>query len=311
MTTATIDPFAALDDGAYRDGVVEVRAVHGSRPRRVLRTVRTAHFDVVTSGSHVQVEHVIAPDEVDDDLAGLLATELFGPGWLRGPELFERIFTGVVLTSAADPLAGWELFYRNTLRRLDELLAPGRVSPAGDGVHATLADYAPVYGHVEALLARRDPTAPPVSVLEVGCCFGFLSLRLAAAGWPTVASDINPGSVALLARVAERLGVPLGTVAADAARVPYAPGCADVVLAVHLLEHLEPEHGDRVLAEALRLAARRVVVAVPLEDEADETWGHVRTVSLADLEAWGVASGWAFDVHEHHGGWLVLDRPLP
>jgi SAM-dependent methyltransferase len=309
MTTATIDPFAALDDGAYRDGVVEVRAVHGTRPRRALRTVRTPHFDVVTSGSQVQVQHVLAPEEVDDDLAGLLAAELFGPGWLRGPELFERIFTGVVLTSAADPLTGWELFYRNTLRRLDDLLAPDRAPPVRDGLHATLADYAPVYGHVESLLTRPDPAAPPVSVLEVGCCFGFLSLRLASAGWPTVASDINPGSIALLARVAERLGVPLGTVAADAARVPYAPACADVVLAVHLLEHLEPEHGDRVIAEALRLAARRVVVAVPLEDEADETWGHVRTVSLADLEAWGVASGWAFDVHEHHGGWLVLDRP--
>ena len=305
--TAGIDPFASLHDGAYDDGVVQVRACHGPRPRRSLRSVRTPHFDVLPARHRVQVQHVLPPDEVDDDLAGLLADELFGPGWLRGPDLFERIFTGVVLTSAGDPLSGWELFYRNTLRRLDDLLAAGPGDDAApDGVigaHGTLAGYAPVYSHVESLLR------PGGSVLELGCCFGFLSLRLAGAGFPVVATDISPGTVTLLSRVAPRLEVPLATATADASRVPSPGGSAVHVLAIHLLEHLDEEHGERVLAEALRLGRSRVVVAVPLEDVADETWGHVRTISLADLEAWGIASGWDFEVHEHHGGWLVLDRP--
>ena len=63
------------------------------------------------------------------------------------------------------------------------------------------------------------------------------------------------------------------------------------------------------MAEALRLARRRVVVAVPLEDEADETFGHVRTVSLDDLNRWGRSIGRPYDVHELHGGWLVVDQP--
>ena len=79
------------------------------------------------------------------------------------------------------------------------------------------------------------------------------------------------------------------------------------MLAVRLLERLEPEDGARVLAEALRLAARRVVVAVPMATEPDEAFGHVRTVSLDDLRRWGRATGQPFDVHEHHGGWLVVD----
>lgn len=304
--TSAIDPFARLSGGAYNDGVVEVRACLGARPRRALRSIRTEHFDVQTQGSTLQVQHLLGADQVDDGLTGLLAGELFGPGWLRGPDLFERIFTGVVLTSASDPLAGWELFYRNTLRRLDELLlsptpARDRVNePAGYG---SLGAYAPVYAHVESLLAE-DAT-----VLELGCCFGFLSLRLAAAGQPTVATDINTGTVELLSTVAARLGIELATVSADAARVPFPGGCADQVLAIHLLEHLDAEHGDRVLAEALRLAKRRVVIAVPLEDLADETWGHLRTISMTDLETWGERSGWNFEVHDHHGGWLVLDRP--
>ena len=39
----------------------------------------------------------------------------------------------------------------------------------------------------------------------------------------------------------------------------------------------------------MRLARRRVVVAVPLEDEADPTWGHVRMISLDDLRSWLIA----------------------
>ena len=306
--TTQIDPFAPTRHGVYDDGVVQVRSCQEGLPRRSLRSIRTPHFDVVPHGSTLQLRHVVPPHQVDDDLAGLLAHELFGPGWLRGTDLFERIFTGIVLTSAEEPLVGWELFYRNTLSRLADLLghACGSGSEAGPGAgaaHGTLAGYAPVYSHVESLLP------PGGTVLELGSCFGFLSLRLAAAGRHTVATDLNPGTIDLLSRVAPRLGIALDTATADAARVPQPSASVDHVLAVHLLEHLEPEHGERVLAEARRLARHRVVVAVPLEEVADETWGHVRTISLEDLESWGRFSGWRYRVHEHHGGWLVLDRP--
>ncbi|MCW2759670.1 MAG: Methyltransferase type 11, partial [Nocardioidaceae bacterium] len=227
---------------------------------------------------------------------GLLADELFAPGWLRGPELFERLFTGIVLTSGADPQASWRLFYENTLRRVDACLD----APPGYGGHGTIAGYAPIY-------ARTESSLLPGSVLELGSCFGFLSLRLAAAGREVTATDINPGTIDVLRAVAPSLGVHLETRVADACRVPAPDGAADNVLLIHLLEHLEPDDGARALAEALRLARRRVVVATPLEDVADETWGHVRTVSLADLDAWGAATGLRYEVREHHGGWLLLD----
>jgi SAM-dependent methyltransferase len=293
-----IDPFAVNVDGVYRDDVVEVRALRGVRPRRLLHMVRTPHFDITHVGDRLHVDHVVPPDAIDDDLSGLLADELFAPGWLRGSRLFERIFTGVVLSSAPDSGTAWRTFYANTLARVDETV---RGVPAAGGNHGTIADYAPVYAHVETHLA-------PGSVLELGCCFGFLSLRLAAQGRTVCASDLSAGSVRLLESVAPSLGISLSTQVADAARYPGEDGFADNVLVVHLLEHLEPEHGDRVVAEAVRLARRRVVIAVPLEEEADETWGHVRTVSLDDLRAWGVGTGLPFEVHEHHGGWLVIDK---
>ncbi|MGD9959192.1 mycofactocin oligosaccharide methyltransferase MftM [Nocardioides sp.] len=296
LHAAPIDPLAPQISGAYRDEVIEVRALGRLRPRRSLHMIRTEHFDLTQVGERLHVEHAVAPERIDDDLGGLLADELFGPGWLRGGELFERIFTGIVRTSAVDPLTSWELFYRNSLERIG-----AQLTHSGTARHGTIAGYAPVYAHAEDLLSHG-------TVLELGCCFGFLSLRIAAAGRQVIASDVSAGTMRLLDAVSPRLGTQLTTRVADAARFPGPDGCADTVLAIHLLEHLVPAEGDLAVAEAVRLAARRVVIAVPLEAEADETWGHVRTVSLADLTAWGEASGWSYDVHEHHGGWLVIDK---
>jgi ubiquinone/menaquinone biosynthesis C-methylase UbiE len=95
--------------------------------------------------------------------------------------------------------------------------------------------------------------------------------------------------------------------AGDALAVPLADRCADTVFAVHLLEHLPPPAGAAVLAEMLRLARRRVVVAVPYEDEPNPTWGHVRTFDAAALTALGAGTGRPFEVACYHGGWLVVD----
>ena len=71
---------------------------------------------------------------------------------------------------------------------------------------------------------------------------------------------------------------------------------ADTVFAVHLLEHLPRGLDADVLAEMLRVARRRAVVAVPFEDEPTPAWGHVRTFDLDDLHALGAATGLPFTV---------------
>lgn len=298
--TRTLDPLARGAE-RYVDDLVEVRALGRTWPRRTLGMVRTPHFDVTHGESRVRIGHRVAPSELHEGLGGLIADELFGPGWLRGQELFEHIFTGVVLSSAPDPLAGWESFYRSSLRLIESAVTERLGEGSG---HATIARYAPVYAHAEGLLA-------PGSVVELGCCFGYFSLRLAAAGRSVTGIDIEHGTTRLLAAVAARLGTPVRTITTDATHVPLPDRVAGTVVALHLLEHLDAEHGDRVLREAIRLAARRVIVAVPLEEEPDEIWGHVRTIDLGDLATWGQATGLFYDVHEHHGGWLVIDVDRP
>ncbi len=291
-----IDPFAP-GRPAYRDDLVEVVRTGHPRPRRTLGTVRTEHFDISHDRHHVRVEHQVPLERVHAGLTELLSREIFDPGWLRGADLLERITTGVVVSSLPDPGAAWEHFYRASLREIERSTAPPTL-PSG-GLHGAIAGYAPVY-------ARAASHVVGDSVVELGSCFGFFSLREAPHRQVT-AVDVSEGSVRLLGHVSQRLGTPVATVAADAAHVALPDGSADTVVALHLLEHLEPPHGWRVITEAMRLARRRVVVAVPLELEPEEMWGHVRTLTLHDLADYGERCGMRYRVEEHHGGWLVLD----
>jgi len=196
-----------------------------------------------------------------------------------------------------DPVRAWALFYDNTLARIRALWGaePGSAC-------SSIEEIVPVY-------RRSLELVPGGRVLDLGSCFGFLAMLLAErAGTEVIASDIDQGSVELLRRMARRRGTTTGTLVCDAARIPLPDGAVDTVLAVHLLEHLEPDHGAAVVAEALRLARERVVIAVPFEAEPTAAYGHVRTFDLAALEELGRGTGQRFRVDEHHGGWLVLDR---
>src|SRR3954453_10059259 len=138
-----------------------------------------------------QLRHRIHHGELSNDLAGWIADDLVAPGRIP-PNAFERTFVSVVGDA-------WLPFYRNTLRELAHGGAPG----------GTNAGMAPVHDRA-AELARG-------SVVELGCCFGFLSLRMARDGHQVTAVDLSPGTVALLASIAPALGVPLHALVGDAA----------------------------------------------------------------------------------------------
>lgn len=291
-----IDPLATATPGRYRDDTVEV--VRGGPVPAYAD--RTDSFACWRADGRVHLVHELPPEDIHNDLAGRVATELFA-GRLAGSELFERLLTGIVVSSAPEPLDAWESFYRNTLRLLDDLIARDPAPEVAAAPEGSLAGYAPVYRRARSLVG-------PGTVLELGSCFGFLSLLLAS-DHAVTASDLTANTVRLLGRVACRLGTTLDTLVCDAAAVPRPDRSYDTVVALHLLEHLDPAAGSAVLAEMQRLAEHRVVVAVPFEDVPSPEFGHVRVFTLADLADLGAASGWTWWVEEHHGGWLILDRP--
>ncbi|WP_236790809.1 mycofactocin oligosaccharide methyltransferase MftM [Amycolatopsis sp. GM8] len=282
--TATLDPL----DEYLDDRVRVVRAEDDGRPA----VVRTAHFRLHRAGRRIEISHCLRPDQLDNGLTGLLMDELFNPGWLCGPDIFERVFTGVVRSTLPDPRLAWTMFYRNTLAHL----ADPRGAPP------LIAEMAPVYARVLRLVR-------PGSVLDLGSCFGFLPLLLAARPRMTVtASDIVGGAMRLLGTVAAARGTALRTLVCDATRVPLPDSVVDTVTVVHLLEHLDPARGHAVLTEAMRLARSKVVVAVPFEDVPSADYGHVRRFDLATLTRLGEETGWRHRVSTFHGGWLILDR---
>lgn len=287
LPVADLDPFAAGPPGRYDDERVTVRrgGRGGSEASDTSETtVRTAHFRVRRIGSRIELTHRLLACELDNGLAELLEAELFAPGWLVGVDLFERLFTGVVMSTVDDPVQAWTTFYRNTMRRIVPL--------------------SPVHHRAAELIGTGH-------VLDVGACFGFLALHLAARPRTTVvAADGSPGTMRLLDRMAAVLGTPVRTLVCDPARVPLPDDAVDTVSLVHVLEHLEPDHGRAAVLEATRLARRRVVVAVPFEDQPNAAYGHLRTFDRAALAELGVASGLAHHVEERCGGWLVLDCQL-
>lgn len=295
-----IDPFAPCPPGRYDDHLVSVLRTRppGDRARHAGQVVRTDHFRLSESGRRIEVAHWLLPHQLDNDLAGMLATELFSPGWLSGADVFERIFTGVVRSCVLDPLPAWGLFYGNTLARIRQCWrAP---APASPGRRGPISDFAPVYARALQLITAGD-------VLDLGSCFGFLPLLLAERPTGLVtASDRSGGTMRLLSAVAATRGQELNTLVCDAAEIPVPDRSADTVSLIHLLEHVDPGHGDAMIREALRVARRQVVIAVPMEREPTAAYGHVRTFDLRELGALGDRTGHAYSVHEHHGGWLVI-----
>ncbi len=207
---------------------------------------------------------------------------------------FERLFVDTVLATHPDPMQAWTGFYGNTMRRLR------RPDAGGTG---SVATFARIYAHVMSLI--RGAT-----VLDVGCCFGFLPL-LAAETDPrlrVMGTDLVPAAAALAGHISRAHGSRARFAAADLLALPVADQAVDTVLAVHVLEHLPAEVSALALAQLRRVARHRVVIAVPLEEVPDPTFGHVQAFDLPRLARIGDAPGWSRAVHAEDGGWLVLDR---
>ena len=255
---------------------------HANDTALCTKTFCTSRTDGVLS-----VQHDLEPDQISDELAVLLATELDDAGVLRGQSEFEAVFTGVV-RSAAEGDEAWLGFYRNSLDRLE---------------HGCAA-FAPVHEHAASLVVGHD-------IVDLGSCFGFFPLRMAAAGLTVTATDISSSTMDLLDRVSGPLRRTVRTLTCDAAWVPLPDGAADTVTVLHLLEHLDAAVAGSVLREAWRLARRRVIVAVPFEDVPRACYGHLQRFDYDALR--GIADAWRAtgvraSVHEYHGGWLILDR---
>ncbi|MFT3662985.1 MAG: mycofactocin oligosaccharide methyltransferase MftM [Gordonia sp. (in: high G+C Gram-positive bacteria)] len=234
----------------------------------------------------VEIEHDLSPTDLSDDTLVQALVSLVEAGDLSGRDEFESAFMAVVRSCGTEPALAWREFYRNSVAEL----RGGRSS------------FSPVHLRARSLIAGS-------SVLEVGSCFGFLALQCAQDGHTVTALDIDPAALALLDDAAGDLGVPVTTTTGDARALPFDSDSVDTVTLIHLLEHLCADDVHAAISEALRVARRRVIIAVPYEETPSPHFGHLQCLTEADLLRW--AAPWSSNItglFEDHGGWLVLDR---
>jgi hypothetical protein len=264
------------------------------------RVFESPHFAVLTLGDTIVVLHRLKPAEIDNDLAELVAGELVRPGHVPLPRASERCFAGVVLSSAPAPREAWRAFYDNTLSRLQQVASgscPGRD-------RGPIATFGRIYEHARELVVGS-------SLLDVGTCFGFFPLLVQRTGpqIDVVALDVS-APILELARDAADSQRHTGTVefvCGDAMSLPFASDSFDTVTALHVLEHLAPSSASRVLCEMRRVVRRRVIVAVPLEDEPDPAYDHVQRFDREGLIELAEKTGWRCSFEDYLGGWVVLE----
>ena len=143
-----------------------------------------------------------------------------------------------------------------------------------------------VFSMLHWLAAARAALIPPASrdgavLVDLGCGGGLLAPHVADKGYRHVGVDL----VASALRLAARHGVT--PVRGDALAVPLADGCADVVSAGELLEHVPDPR--RALAEACRLLRPGGLLVL---DTIAKTWlARLVAVTIAERVPGGAPRG--------------------
>lgn len=274
--------------------------LHGELASRAAHVRESLHFIVYALGDITVLVHRLEPGEIDNDLAELVAGELVSPGRVAVARTFERCFAGVVLSSASDSGEAWRTFYGNTLSRLERATSSSRPEFGPVGV------FGRIYGRARSLVAGS-------SLLDVGTCFGFFPLLLQRLELhlDITALDVSEPMIGLARDAAASLHHTgnVEFVRGNALSLPFAGGSFDTVTALHLLEHLDSSSANQALWEMCRVARRRVIVAVPLEEKPDPAYGHVQSFDREGLIRLGEETGWRCDFEDYLGGWVVLEPP--
>lgn len=194
--------------------------------------------------------------------------------------------------------------------------------------HDFIASFGAIYQQVIRLIRDDTGSSPqPRTLLDVATCFGFLPLLLAqqTSADPylipdtltrIVGCDLNPALVNLARDYAHHqqlhqvefvtadiLAASPQSIQTLAAAAPF-----DVVMSIHLLEHLELWQTEIAMSNLWQLTGQRLIIAVPFEDIPDPRFGHRQVFDQERLSAIGEQFGAPYHCFEYHGGWLVMER---
>ena len=303
--------------------------VYGIEPQQEGSSAASDQRDLV-------VVHNFSWNEIDNNVGRAVAEELVpmvlsgSPSFVRGngiageQEVFEHFVGEIVRSMHASERHAWHLFYDNTLAALGQEAVGSGPEAEGSPTRADfIADFAAIYHRTADLAAEVSPE----SLFDAATCFGFLPLLVGSGVWANgsrnlrpkqvVACDLNPALVSLAQDYANQrdlTGVEFCEADILSAEMPnmLAPRAIafDVVTAIHLLEHLDPEQTDAAIDVLWSLTKRRLIIAVPVEEVPDTRFGHRQVFRADSLTALGSRICSRAHCFEYHGAFLVLDRDV-
>ena len=133
-------------------------------------------------------------------------------------------------------------------RARDTLARGGVVLTDGDGADAVPLILRKPYAVFEEHVLAGAP--PGAEVLDLCCGTGRYSLVAAQAGANVTAADLAENNLVIVRRRAERAGLPIRTIVADAEQLPFPVGAFDMVTCVGSLSYVEL---DSFIAELRRV----------------------------------------------------------
>lgn len=273
----------------------------------------TEHFTICRHPSSGQVIllHLFRQEEANADLIGYIENELPSSGIIPSAREFGATLFAVLASmypAPRDQQAIWLQFCLNSLDALRNQIAhPPQSAPISVSY---IGPFAAIYRRIFELVTGQ-------SLLDVGCSFGFFPVLMAERDHAKriTASDISVDAInfsTTLANAAQVHNLAFQQIDVLADAFPML-GHYDTVTAIHLLEHLKEEDMPTVLDHLLQVTKKRLLIAVPYEEQAQALYGHYQAFTPEKLHQWGKWCVQALDstgrywYEELMGGLLVIE----
>lgn len=166
---------------------------------------------------------------------------------------------------------------------------------------------------IDAVVDEAKP-APGMSVIDLGCGSGQLSLPMARKGAKVRAVDISPKMIESLDRKAAELGLQVETAALPVQELEVAPASVDLVVSNYAMHHLYDDEKRAVMIAAarwLKPGGRLVLGDMMFGRGATQADREIIASKVRVMLGRGPAGWWRIAKNAGRFWFRIRERPLP
>lgn len=299
--------FLAFQDKSQLD---EQSNKYGSRGYKIHTSSHFVLCQQQTSNQNILL-HLFHQENIDADLICFITDELGPFHTIPTIRTFGAMLFGIIASTFPSPrhqATIWNSFCLNTLNRLRGQITQSRLTVDQSPY---ITPFAKIYRRIAELFVGQ-------SLLDVGSSFGFFPILVgdSISDSHIIGCDNNPDAVSLASNLAQAASthqpvfILQDVLASNFSDIGY----FDTVTAIHLLEHLSEEHIPLALTNMLKVTQRRLIIAVPYEDQPVIAYGHLQIFTPEKLEYWGqwclehLQGKGRYSCEEVMGGLLIIER---